>query len=735
MANRPATSLFEELQRRKVFRTGAAYLVAAWLIAQIADLLFGAFLAPEWALQSLIVVLAIGFPVTLVLAWVYEITSEGVRRTSDSTAESQPITGGYDRRVDYAIIGVLLVAVGWFAAEKMGVFEFGAPGAADRRSIAVLPFTNRSGNPDDAYFVDGIHDDLLSSLARIHDLVVISRTSVIQYRNPTKSIPEIGQELGVSVVLEGGVQRAGDQVRINVQLIDSRTDEHLWADTFDRVLNTENIFAIQSEITKTIADELAAILTPDETQAIDKLPTENLEAYNALLLGDQRRSLVTVDGRAQAEAYYRRALELDANYALAWQRLADVLVLRWRNHTLPDEALLEAHVAINRAFDLDQAEGRIWLTKGEIELELTLRGEGTMSFSEIDALYRRALDLLPNYGAAWSRYAVLLSTDPTKRDQVIELMRRAIRVDPLSAQSHNMLGDTLRKAHEFEEAQRMFARARELQPDNPLGYWHAGETYRDAGELADAMIWMEKAYEFEKNDADGPFTLAIVATELGIPELADFWIAKGMEIGSEHFMAIYTRAVPLVVRDDVVGLQALAEAEIARGIPELRVMPIYRRVLRDRDIDNGRPELALERYEAQVPELFIEEVPIGDVHPNDVADLAYLLQHMGQDERARTLLAQLLRYLETGWNNGGVNSRMRLRFAEALGLLGRTEEATKYLEAVARNDWPNGWQSIKSNRILDPLRDLPAFREMVERIESQRAEQRERYAELRRDKI
>ena len=275
-------SFIEELKRRNVFRVGIAYVVGAWLLLQAADILFEAFAAPDWSLRLLVILLILGLPVALFFAWAFELTPEGIKRESQ-VDRSQSITHHTGRKLDRAIIAVLALALGYFVVDKF-VLQSGAPpdtvdvvGQPDAasgdggevvtalptdKSIAVLPFEHRSSVDEDRFFTSGIHDDLLTQLAQISSLRVISRTSVAQFENTDKPIREIAELLNVSTILEGGVQRAGNQVRINLQLIDAATDAHLWAKTYDRELTASNVFAIQSEIATAVTEAMRATLSP-----------------------------------------------------------------------------------------------------------------------------------------------------------------------------------------------------------------------------------------------------------------------------------------------------------------------------------------------------------------------------------------------------------------------------------------------------------------------------------------
>jgi len=265
-------SFIQELMRRKVFRVAAAYLVVAWVLLQVVATVAPILDLPNWISRAALVLLALGFPVSIVLAWAFELTPDGIKRDA-SRNQAEP---GGNRKVELLIIAVLSFTVVYFAADKF-VLTDNEPTATTEigKSVAVLVFDNLSGDTANDPFTLGIHDDLLTSISRIGSIKTISRTSVLQYRGTTKTIPEIARELGVATILEGGIQRSGNRVRINAQLIDASVDEHLWAETYDRELTAENIFAIQSEIATAIANALRATLTEDEQNACWRIAPKN----------------------------------------------------------------------------------------------------------------------------------------------------------------------------------------------------------------------------------------------------------------------------------------------------------------------------------------------------------------------------------------------------------------------------------------------------------------------------
>src|SRR6266849_1277802 len=268
------TGFFEEVKRRKVYRVAAAYIIAAGGAIQMASASFPAWELPNWSLRLVIVLLLIGFPIALILAWAFDVTSQGIKTTPAVAAP-----GSHLRRNV-----IMLVATGMIISAAAGFFLL--PRAAARKidkSIAVLPFENLSDEKENAYFADGIQDDILTNLSRIGDLKVISRTSVMSYRGHAPNLRDIGKALGVSTILEGSVRRAGNRVRVNVQLIDATTDEHLWANDYDRDLT--DVFAIQTDLAQKIANELQAKLSPTEKAQIESKPTQNGEAYLAFVQG------------------------------------------------------------------------------------------------------------------------------------------------------------------------------------------------------------------------------------------------------------------------------------------------------------------------------------------------------------------------------------------------------------------------------------------------------------------
>ena len=380
--------LLKELKRRNVFKVAIAYAVTTWILLQLTDVLTQILGLPDWAPKLILLMLLVGFVPALILAWAFEMTPQGIKLERD-VKRKESITPKTGRKLDYVIIVSLGLSLGYFIWEsrfeqKTAEIELAKEAAPveeplveivepeidlreldiDENSIAVLPFANRSADAEDIYFTDGIHDDLLTQLSKIDAFSVISRTSVMEYRDTTKNLRQIAQELSVANVMEGSVQRAGDRVRINVQLIDAFTDEHLWAEIYDRELTTNNLFDIQSEIAKAIAGALKATLTDSEIADVADVPTENVAAYDLYLQARRFTQMETMRGYETAIDMFKESLTLDPGFKLAWIGLARAHMTNyWLYGGDPHNRDL-AHKAIERARSIDAEFAELFMAEG-----------------------------------------------------------------------------------------------------------------------------------------------------------------------------------------------------------------------------------------------------------------------------------------------------------------------------------------------------------------------------------
>jgi len=527
--------LFKEIQRRNVLRAGVAYTVVWWLLVQVAGLMLDAFDAPGWIFRTIIILLAVGFPIALILSWFFELTPRGLVRNEDLPLDytQNEIIKPYLNAIIISMLcaAVLLFALDRFVWTDSPLLEIPTanvnPGANDG-SLAVLPFINRSNRAEDVYFVDGIHDDLLTLLTKIRSFRLVSRTSVMRYRDTEKSIPEISHELKVGYVLEGAVQRAGKNIRVTAQLIDAGKDEHVWAETFDRELTTENLFAIQSEIARAIATELDAELSKADESRLDVVPTTSLAAYESYLKG--RQSLLGRNAAALDDAtrHFESAVLLDDAFAGAYAGLCETQLRRYfmTSNTShfesaestcqqaldidPDQA--EVHISLGKLFRnhgnyaLAESEQRMALdvepenVEAMIELGLVLAFQGEIQ--EARTVLHQAEALQPDH---WPTLETLFSYYRNYDDQedryerAVKYALRVVELIPQQAAAWNNLGTAYFSLQQYDAAKVAWDRALEIEPTR-TAYTNRGLQYFYDGEFAASAEMQLKATELAPND-------------------------------------------------------------------------------------------------------------------------------------------------------------------------------------------------------------------------------------------
>ena len=484
-------NFFAELKRRKVFKVGAAYLVAAWLVVQAASIGFPAFDAPPWVLRIFILVALLGFPIAVVMAWVFDLTPEGVKLDADTSGS---------KRLFAAATLLIVLALGWYFYGQPSFRKGDAttPSIADKKSITVLPFDNLSRDPDNAYFCEGVQDEILTRLAKVADLKVISRTSTQHFKSTPDNLPQIAKQLGVAHILEGSVQKAGEQVRVNVQLINALTDAHLWADTYDRKLT--DIFAVESEIAKTIAETLQARLTGSEKSSIAKTPTVNPEAYELYLKGRFFWNKRTGDDLRRSVEYLKQAIAKDPGYALAYAALADSYgLLRFYGGASRDESVVPAEVAAKKALELDDSLAEAHASLGLIATEELEIDRGVRELE-------RAVQLNPNYATA-HHWLALARIPLGQLDRAIGEGRRALELDPLSMIINADLSLIYLYARRYDEAEAQARKALEIDSRSFVAHYYLGMALQLRGRLKEAIPEFQKAVELN-ND---PYSIALLA--------------------------------------------------------------------------------------------------------------------------------------------------------------------------------------------------------------------------------
>jgi TolB-like protein/Flp pilus assembly protein TadD len=488
-------SFIAELRRRNVVRAGAFYAAAGWLLVQVTTQVFPFYNIPNWAVRWVIAALAIGFPFWLAVAWFYEFTPEGLKRENE-VAPGESITRKTGRKLDLWIIGILAVAVVLLLTDRFVLHRNANDiAAAPDKSIAVLPFANLSEDKANAYFAAGIQDEVLTRLAKIGALKVISRTSTQHYASSPGNLPQIAKELGVANILEGSVQKTSDSVRINVQLIRADGDSHLWAETYDRKLT--DIFGVESEVATAIAGSLQAQLTGSEQRALAVKPTENAAAYDAYLRGlALEASGYSYDTGRQATAAYAEAVGLDPRFALAWAHLAvSRSYLYFNGIDLGENALDSVKQAADAALREQPELGEAWLAQGYY------RYRGLRDYPGALQAFGEARKRLPNSAQVLAAFA-LVQRRMGRWEDGLANMQQAVQLDPRNLTLIDSLaGEYLAPMRRFSEARAVLDRALLIAPGRTQFIGAKAQTYVAEGRLDEAAQLLDPLPLDPKDDA------------------------------------------------------------------------------------------------------------------------------------------------------------------------------------------------------------------------------------------
>jgi TolB-like protein/Tfp pilus assembly protein PilF len=477
------TGFFEELKRRKVYRVAIAYVVGSWALAQGLAQVLPVFDISNSAIRGVIALLLVGFPVALVLAWMFDITPSGIQRTS--AAEPHPAPKSRRRRNVILLAGggaLVSIAAGFFLLPRAVAHKVD-------KSIAVLPFENLSDDQDNAYFADGIQDDVLTNLSKIGDLKVISRTSVMQYRGRPSNVRDIGKALGVSNILEGSVRRSGKRVRVNVQLIDANTDEHVWANDYDR--DVTDVFAIQSDLAREIANALQAKLSPAEKSQMTRKPTENGEAYLAFVQAhDLSCAMEDLTKLKQSEQLYQRAIELDPNFALALARYSQLESWMLRTHEASAEHREKARTLAERALQLQPDLPEAHLALGFSYYYGDNNYEAALKEFEI------AQRALPNESEVYLAIGAIQRRQGKWAESTANL-EKAVSLNPKDSWPLQNLAFNYQMLRNFDAANKTIDRALQIDPQG-IGLWgiKAKLAISEKGDLSVGEKLLEKAKSF-----------------------------------------------------------------------------------------------------------------------------------------------------------------------------------------------------------------------------------------------
>jgi TolB-like protein/Tfp pilus assembly protein PilF len=536
------SGFFEELQRRKVYRVAVAYVVAAGFLIQIASAAFPAWELPNWSVRLVIVLLLIGFPIALVLAWAYDITPQGIQGTP---------TRGIHRRRNLILLIVAAVIISAFA----GFFLL--PRAVWQKvdkSVAVLPFQNLSSDPNNAYFADGIQEEVLTRLAKIGDLKVISRTSTQGLQSEAGNLAEIAKQLGVANILEGSVQKAGNQVRVNVHLVNVQTGSQLWAETYDRKLS--DIFSVETDIAKGIAESLQAKLTGREEQALAANPTNNPQAYDAYLRGlaFEARSNYSSDALFKAIEFYDLAVRLDPNFALAWARLSGVHALLYSNRRDTTIARRDAtKEALEHAQKLQPDSSETLLFTGYYQYWVL------HDYGLAKATFGRVSKMLP--GNSEVLYALgAIARSEGRWDESVAYWERGLALNPRNTALLTEVAFTYAALRQFSKAEKLYDRALVILPNELSLMALKASIHQAEGNLPEAAKLLVQVKEQTNSDVAVRIKLTQMRLERN-PEgsrlmqdrEAQLQFASGIEKGSKQ--------VGLALGQRVAGDSAHAKAD------------------------------------------------------------------------------------------------------------------------------------------------------------------------------
>src|SRR2546422_1803631 len=471
---------FGELKRRNVYRAAVAYGVVAWFLTQLTTQVFPFFEIPNSAVRFVVIALTAGFPIAMLLSWIYELTPEGVVRTEDlDPVEARSVQRRSGRLLDFIIIGALLLVIAMLVVGRLPFYRQTGE-SISQKSIAVLPFENLSEDKANAYFAEGIQEEILTRLAKIADLKVISRTSTQQFQSKPANLSEIAKQLGVANILEGSVQKATDQVRVNVQLIRAASDSHLWADTFDRKLT--DIFGVESEIAKAIADALQAKLTGGEQRALAVKPTNNSEAYDVYLRGLalEARTTTSPDDSEKAVGFYERAVQLDPGFALAWARLS-----RANAHVYFGglDSTTARRDAAERAFNTAQ---KLQPNSPETLLAQAYYQYWVLRDYELaKATFGRVRELLPGSSEAPAALA-LIARRQGQWDQSVAYWEQTLALDPRNTQWLGLAAQTYSMRRQFPAALKTYDRLLDIVPNDADTVASEAKIYQAEGNLEQA---------------------------------------------------------------------------------------------------------------------------------------------------------------------------------------------------------------------------------------------------------
>ena len=735
------SSLVSELRRRNVLRVAATYALIAWIIIEAGSVLMPTFGAPEWAFQIYVIAVFAGFVVSVIFAWIFEITPEGIKR--DSELDRQPHSSRETRqKMNGIIIGLLIVALAvsiTLNVTGLRGSDADSPLDTDRRSVAVLPFESLSSNPDNRLFANGIHDDLLTKLATIGTFKVISRSSVMEYEEATVPLQDIADELDVNTVLAGTVQRVGDEVRINMQLIDIPTGEHLWAQSFDRRLTMQDIFDIQSEISRSIASAMQSALSTEADTRLAAMPTDDLRAYSLYTEGKANLYQRRLETLLAARTQFEDAVRIDPEYADAWTGLAQSILLLMINHQeyTRADATRMAQNALDMALQLDPQQADAYATLGLMKQNAWSQERIGNEDLEAEQAFEKALSLNPNHASAYMWYASLRESQQRFEDAVV-LYRRSLELDPLGRIPWSNLPSIYARRGQYQEAIDSWTEAIEIHPEWPTPYGYLAAHLAGMGRLDEALAWYVKAQSLSSDPFVGSNIAAGIFYEFGDIERAK---ESMLRLPPGHPFEPVGIAFATMMDGDFESAMQQLDKLIESGVelPQFVYRVASDVALYLKEYDKSRRYALLEEpiLDSDAP-LIIDRFTV-----DSIVKLAFIAKQTGDDTRSKNLLEDSLPVIQQmarlGMHGHGILD------VEAYVILGRTEDALSAFEEAVddglRTVFMNSTFPADMNPYFESIREHPRFVAVLEEMRAHiaimrdtvlRAEAENKLDELRR---
>jgi TolB-like protein/Tfp pilus assembly protein PilF len=715
-------SFFNELKRRNVFRVAIAYVVASWLLLQIADVLVPMLGLPEWAGKLIFLFLLIGFVPALIFAWAYEMTPEGLKREKE-VDRTQSITSHTGRKLDRQIMVIMAVALAYFAADKFWLSkrQDDAPAVAQEqveeqtvRSIAVLPLADMSPQGDHEYFSDGLTEELLNILAKVKDLRVAGRTSSFAFKGKDEDLREIAKKLDVKSILEGSVRKddARNRVRITLQLINAEDGYHLWSETYDRDL--DDIFAIQEEVANEVARALKVTLLGEEEAVVEHVATTDLNAYDLYLRGMKNLNEFSYASLPRAVSDFQQALNLDPTYSPSQVGLLKTWMQMRATGAMPSQEALDnvqPLLALLLQREPDNSDVRVLNARVHSALK---------DFETAEKEYRLALKLNPRSVEALSGIGSFL----INREQIsqgLEFVKRAAEIEPYSADVQQDLCWWRLWTRQFEGALAACQRARDIEPDNPMGYYSESIAHAVNGDIARAILWESRAYEVDPDDYElqaelGEFWLAV-----GDMEKAEEWIGKALSTGPDQARPVSAQITLLMHREQFAQAAELAASRL--DVDDRRdAQTIIRNAVVRQALKRGDWQTALEAFRPTQAWAFEDPMIIDVDRPSWTArtliELAMVIRAGNLTSTKATSLENAYETLINGADPSLAPYLHELWQAALNSARGKSDTALEHLHGAFEKGFRENWRFwVQHWFVFDGLRGEPEYRRLVQRYE------------------